>query len=579
MPELLEITTPSLAYICLGGFAVAFSMVSLLVKEKFYINEGLQSLELIYCVFLSAKAHNFKSFSGQRIAIGPHGANAFDPRSWSHESNNEITLEVMRVVLATGLFAIGVEIPRSYMRDHAKGLLVLVVPTMAIGWGIVSGILYALFPQIGFYGCLVIAACLTPTDPIICAALVGGKFAVKHVPLNLRQILSAESAANDGLAYPFLSISTYLILDATSREAVGHWFLIGWLYQVICGTVLGAVMGMLFSYMMRVSHRRGYIDRESYVAQYLALAFLTIGIASTLGIDDLLAAFAAGNALSWDGQFNRQTEGDVFSAVLDLILNCACFVYIGAWLPFASFNDTSLGLDVWRLVVLVLAILVLRRIPSILVLYKWVEEIKDWKEALFTGHFGPMGVGAIFVSTLAVTRLPEAHNPPQNQEEHLALVLQPIVSFVVLCSIIIHGLSIPFFTMSRTVSRTLSIPISSTTRSTLPDWALDLRRAPIFKSASGTSTPMQRNTSNTNVVRDIDVDVEAGIGEDYVRVHDNGDQMKTKGKGKEKEKEVGTAQIEDDIEQAVSRAQSPVNVPGTLIVEKRAVQFTDIEIE
>jgi len=45
---------------------------------------------------------------------------------------------------------------------------------------------------------------------------------------------------------------------------------------------------------MRISYERGFIDRESFIAQYLALAFLTIGIASTLGLDDLLAAFAAG---------------------------------------------------------------------------------------------------------------------------------------------------------------------------------------------------------------------------------------------------------------------------------------------
>ena len=59
--------------------------------------------------------------------------------------------------------------------------------------------------------------------------MLGGNFARKHVPINLRQLLSAESAANDGLAYPFLTISIYLTVDVTTREAIGHWFLIGWL--------------------------------------------------------------------------------------------------------------------------------------------------------------------------------------------------------------------------------------------------------------------------------------------------------------------------------------------------------------
>ena len=45
---------------------------------------------------------------------------------------------------------------------------------------------------------------------------------------------------------------------------------------------------------MKISHQRKFIDRESYIAQYLALALFTIGVASSLGSDDLLAAFAAG---------------------------------------------------------------------------------------------------------------------------------------------------------------------------------------------------------------------------------------------------------------------------------------------
>ena len=71
--------------------------------------------------------------------MGPHCANIFDPRAWG-DRTQQVTLEVMRVVLATGLFAIGVELPQSYLADHAKGLLVMVVPTMAFGWLVVAGV-------------------------------------------------------------------------------------------------------------------------------------------------------------------------------------------------------------------------------------------------------------------------------------------------------------------------------------------------------------------------------------------------------------------------------------------------------
>lgn len=52
---------------------------------------------------------------------------------------------------------------------------------------------------------------------------------MQHVPKNLRLILAAESAANDGLAYPFLSISIYLTVETSRRVAIGKWFLVGWL--------------------------------------------------------------------------------------------------------------------------------------------------------------------------------------------------------------------------------------------------------------------------------------------------------------------------------------------------------------
>ena len=96
----------------------------------------------------------------------------------------------------------------------------------------------------------------------------------------------------------------------------------------------------------------------------------------------------SGNAISWDGHFNTHTEDEVFSSVIDLLLNCACFIYIGAWLPLASFTTPEFGITPWRLVILFAAILVLRRIPPLLLLFKWIPEIDGWQEALFSGHFG-----------------------------------------------------------------------------------------------------------------------------------------------------------------------------------------------
>jgi NhaP-type Na+/H+ or K+/H+ antiporter len=118
--------------------------------------------------------------------------------------------------------------------------------------------------------------------------------------------------------------------------------------QIAFGVVLGGFLGTAFCYILKYAQKRGFIDRESFVAMYLALALFSIGLANLLGTDDLLTAFAAGTAISWDGEFNVQTENDVFAAILDLVLNSAAFIYIGAWYrvflpPFSHLSPLSSG--------------------------------------------------------------------------------------------------------------------------------------------------------------------------------------------------------------------------------------------
>jgi sodium/hydrogen antiporter len=68
------------------------------------------------------------------VIIGPYGANIFNPRGWGNDPTGEvtdaITLEFTRVVLAIGVFAIGVELPKAYMAKHWKSLFFLLAPVM-----------------------------------------------------------------------------------------------------------------------------------------------------------------------------------------------------------------------------------------------------------------------------------------------------------------------------------------------------------------------------------------------------------------------------------------------------------------
>jgi NhaP-type Na+/H+ or K+/H+ antiporter len=159
--------------------------------------------------------------------------------------------------------------------------------------------------------------------------------------------------------------------------------------EIALGIIIGALIGWGFRHLLKFCEGRDLIDRKSYVAQYIALALLSNGITALLGSDDLLAAFTAGAAFAWDSHFNQQTADSVFSSVIDLLFNVAVFVYIGAWMPFDGFNSEVTGVTVWRLVVLAILVLLLRRLPIMIILYKWIPDVRTFREALFSGHFGP----------------------------------------------------------------------------------------------------------------------------------------------------------------------------------------------
>ncbi|KAH9812689.1 Sodium/hydrogen exchanger family-domain-containing protein [Melampsora americana] len=497
-----EATPIHLALTLIPAFIVFFGLFSAFVKEKLYVGEAI-----IAVVF--------------GIILGPMVLGLFDPRSWGGgEDFDHLTLELTRIVISLSVFAVGVELPKAYVLRHWRSLAVLLGPLMLIGWMISGLLIYVLIPGLDFLSSLLVAAACTPTDPILAASVVGkGKYAQKHVPAHLRHLLQAESGCNDGAAFPFLFLALFIALrgDYSLGKVVGEWILLVILYQIVLGTAIGAVIGIIARKTLKFCKRRSYIDRESMVAMYVALSLLTTGLTTLVGSDDLLAAFACGAAFAWDDWFTESIEASNFSSIIDLLINCATFIYVGATIPFKEWNDPSLTLVPWRIVILAFSVICLRRLPAMLLLQKLIPDIKTGREAVFSGHFGPIGVGAIFISTLAVTKLPTPNIPPQNSLDTLALTAQPLTYLFVLFSVLIHGLSIPFFTLGRNVSsRVHSISRTWTQASgNEPSWLNRVKRVDRNADgdavdANGQRVPMPGETPPTPLNNDMDLEKQIG---------------------------------------------------------------------
>lgn len=176
------------------------------------------------------------------------------------------------------------------------------------------------------------------------------------------------------------------------------------------------------------------------------MGLFLIGTCGAIGTDDLLACFVAGNALNWDGEYLAETERrhDEVNSCIDVLLNFGGFMYIGAVMPWSEFNQPELtGITYGRLFGLGVMVILFRRMPAILAFYKLMPKVcTDYKEALFMGYFGPIGAGAVFYVEHAHHLFPHL-GEGDTEETDLVRAMRPVVYWLVLFSIVVHGLSIP----------------------------------------------------------------------------------------------------------------------------------------
>lgn len=176
-----------------------------------------------------------------------------------------------------------------------------------------------------------------------------------------------------------------------------------------------------------------------------------MGTSGAIGTDDLLSCFVAGSALNWDGEYlaEAQKRHDEVNASIDVLLNFGGFIYLGTIIPWSEFNSDITGISPGRLFGLGALVLAFRRIPAVLLTYKLMPNtIKDWKEALFMGYFGPIGVGAAFYVEHARHLFPKLDEAAGDSEvTDLLRAIGPVVYWLALFSIIVHGLSIPILSL------------------------------------------------------------------------------------------------------------------------------------
>ncbi|KAK2009288.1 sodium/hydrogen exchanger family protein [Colletotrichum eremochloae] len=449
-----------------GAFIILYGVLSVKIKNVWYLGEALPAVVLGIC-------------------LGPLAAKFLDSERWGSAvegQTNDITLGVMRVMIGIQLVMAGYQLPAKYQRNRWKDMLVLMLPIMTLMWLATTICILATIPKVTLLGAMVIASCVTSTDPVLSQAVAKGPFSDKFVRRSLREIISSEAGANDGFGFPFLMLATYLMRHAENPDlsagsstvetvarailpragdvarqgggigvAMLNWLLETWLYFVLMSIVYGAIVGTMIRFALKFAVRRKWIDSESYVLVPTAIGLFLMGTSGAIGTDDLLSCFVAGSALNWDGEYlaEAQKRHDEVNASIDVLLNFGGFIYLGTIIPWSEFNSDITGISPGRLFGLGALVLAFRRIPAVLLTYKLMPNtIKDWKEALFMGYFGPIGVGAAFYVEHARHLFPKITEAAgDNEVTDMLRAIGPVVYWLALFSIVVHGLSIPILNM------------------------------------------------------------------------------------------------------------------------------------
>ncbi|MBE9461849.1 cation:proton antiporter [Dyadobacter subterraneus] len=282
-----------------------------------------------------------------------------------------------------------------------------------------------LFLHFDFASSLLLGAALAPTDPVLAADVQVGPPLEKKKD-NVRFALTAEAGMNDGMGFPFtwLAISV-ASLGPNNAGSILEWFAYDFIYKIIAGIIVGFLLGKFLGYLIfNVSKKTKFINiNDGFIA--VASALLIYGLTELVHGYGFIAVFVAAVTLR-NYEFKNEFHKDLhnFSDQVERILVAVVLLVFGG-----SLIHGILGSLTWEMAVVgIIFIFLIRPFSGIVGL---MNTHLHFKEKLGISFYGIRGLGSFYYLSFALS-----------QKDFLySNELWSIVSFIVLLSIIVHGLT------------------------------------------------------------------------------------------------------------------------------------------
>ncbi|TPK10248.1 hypothetical protein FJ543_22225 [Mesorhizobium sp. B2-5-7] len=197
------------------------------------------------------------------------------------------------------------------------------------------------------------------------------------------------------------------------------------------------VLGWLAGHLLTWARRQPFCQHHSIATIALASSLTVLAFVRLIGSDGILAVFASGLVINSFVSKEEARQENVQAAV-SRFFDLPVFILVGTMLPWAAWHELG-----WRAIGFAVAVLIVRRVPWWVALYRAVPEIRTMSEAVFLGWFGPIGISTIY-DLLLIREKTGLHE------------VWEIGTIAVSLSVVAHGMSATPFTQLIGRARTTS---------------------------------------------------------------------------------------------------------------------------
>ncbi|MEP7054191.1 MAG: cation:proton antiporter [Actinomycetota bacterium] len=333
---------------------------------------------LLAAVLVSALAHRSVLsttilFLAGGIALGSLGFHAVDM-----DVRDPVVREFAVLALFSVLFTDALRIDAGDLRRawHLPGRALLLGMPLTFG---ALAVLAHSFVGLPWGPASLVAAVLSPTDPVFSAAIVGRK----EIPHRLRHLLNVESGLNDGLALPVVLV----LIAVVDRKAVHAPHLVA---ELLLGVGVGFVVPMIAIAL----ERRSWLASTAQYAPLnaFAIAVIVFALCRLTEANEFLAAFTAGITVAALSPQARDSFGE-FGELLSELLKLAAVMIFGTVLTTQMVHTISIGGFVFAAA----ALLVARPVGIQISL---IASGVDWRERAAASWFGPKGFASVVYGLL-----------------------------------------------------------------------------------------------------------------------------------------------------------------------------------